>query len=317
MRNKEQCAVKVLFDWLMEGLEFYLDDYRDVLEPFDYLKLTDAFYKLDAAHEFFAKLWELSNQKRLNRSNAYAALGKTYFNLSDKELPLFVEMAKRRADIMKAGRFYAIQPNQVMEFANQQRENYFEVPQLVEVDHEGADLIEEISYIVPDNLTSKIDKLMEDKFKLSGRINMDLVKSDHLSSLIAEEREYDELTNHVVVDEVYKFIDLSKWDMELNKAATKFKNIHGYWPNIMQASNQTYRRLDIVANSKPQKIKGSNPDGSVKSPTSFVELSGFQGENFSLEMFVDDALDELSFKLIFDSNPDGEREDFEELSKAV
>jgi hypothetical protein len=317
MRNREQCAVKVFFDWIQEPLEFYLDDYRDVLQPFDFLKLTEPFYNLDAAHDLFAKLWELSNEKRLNRSNAYAAIGKLYFDLNEKELPLFIDMAKRRADILKAARFYAIQPNQVMDFANSQREKYFEVPHLIDIDHDGANLIEDISYLVPDNLTSKIDKIMEEKFKLSGRIKMEIFKSHHLEPILKDECEYEGLTNKIVKEEVFKFNDLSKWDRDLNKAAKKFKNIHGYWPNIMQASTQTYRRIEIVANANPDNIKGTNPDGSLKSPDSFVELAGFQGDGYALEMMLDEKLKELSFRLIFDNGPDGGLEETEELSKAV
>ena len=104
----------------------------------------------------------------------------------------------------------------------------------------------------------------------------------------------------------YRFENMPKWAEELNSACTSFHNQHGYWPNIILASTITYKRIDLVANTKQGNIKGDGSAGMPIIPDGFVSLSGFQGENYSLDMCVDENLPELSFKLVYDSDPDGE-----------
>ena len=74
----------------------------------------------------------------------------------------------------------------------------------------------------------------------------------------------------------------------------------------MLASDRTYRKIELVANSKSHKIKGDGSDGMPLSPNGFVELGGFQGEKYYLEMCLDEQISENKFCLVFDSDPDGE-----------
>ncbi|MBY0515367.1 MAG: hypothetical protein K2P81_00560 [Bacteriovoracaceae bacterium] len=98
----------------------------------------------------------------------------------------------------------------------------------------------------------------------------------------------------------------------------RFKNQNGYWPNIFQASSVTYRKIEIVANAQPENIKGDGSDGMPANPNGFVELSGFQGKEYSLDMCLDEQLEELSYRLVYDSDPDGEYDiEDDEFSKAI
>lgn len=74
----------------------------------------------------------------------------------------------------------------------------------------------------------------------------------------------------------------------------------------MQASTATYRKIEIAANSNPGNILGDGSDGMPLQPKGFVELSGFQGEYYSLDMCIDEKLTDNKFRLIYDSDPDGE-----------
>ena len=80
----------------------------------------------------------------------------------------------------------------------------------------------------------------------------------------------------------------------------------------------TYRKIEIAANAHPENIKGDGSDGMPVIPNSFVELSGFQGKEYSLDMCLDEQLEELSYRLVYDSDPDGEYDiEEDELLKAV
>lgn len=122
----------------------------------------------------------------------------------------------------------------------------------------------------------------------------------------------------IIKKSTYRFTDISRWDHELNLAANSFKNQNGYWPNIMQACSQTYRKIELMANSQPNKIRGDGSGEMPVKPNGFVELSGFQGEEYSLDMCLDEELNENNFRLIYDSDPDGEFDvEPDELDKAI
>jgi hypothetical protein len=102
------------------------------------------------------------------------------------------------------------------------------------------------------------------------------------------------------------------WAHELNLAVISFKSIYGVWPNIMQASSLTYRRIDLVANSISENIKGDGSDSMPVIPEGYVELSGFKTDSFFLEMCIDETLLDNHFHLVYDSDPDGEYEEVED-----
>jgi hypothetical protein len=100
----------------------------------------------------------------------------------------------------------------------------------------------------------------------------------------------------------HKFTNIALWSHDLNRWVKQFKEVHGVYPNILLASDSTYARIDMVANTNGRdNIR--NPDGEIAEK--FASMSGFQGKGYSLDFCIDDRLDVDMVKLIFDSDPGG------------
>jgi hypothetical protein len=100
----------------------------------------------------------------------------------------------------------------------------------------------------------------------------------------------------------FTFNSLLDWDDQIHSWVMKFKKKHSYYPNILLASSETYARIDMVANARGKsKIKDS--DGNKA--TSFVSMSGFQGDGYSLDFCIEERLGVDTVKLIYDSDPEG------------
>lgn len=100
----------------------------------------------------------------------------------------------------------------------------------------------------------------------------------------------------------FTFNSLLNWDDQINSWVMKFKKKHSYYPNILLASSETYARIDMVANARG---KSRIKDEAGNSATSFVSMSGFQGEGYSLDFCIEERLGVDTVKLIYDSDPDG------------
>jgi hypothetical protein len=290
-------------------------------------------------------LWQLQGESRLNIRNFYYLFGEKHLGVNEKEMPLFLELIIRRSNLLKAYQPLfdeAYDRKDIISFTSYDQDRYSS-PLFIENSHNPVSEKDEFVGIdfCPDifPLILKLDEYLDERFNLSDKINP-------LINISFNQELWPKLKNHIIYDlflfdvdvedevigvseqinqspaivkkSIFTFTDLSQWDHELNTAAKKFKKQNGFWPNIMQASDITYRKIELVANSKPQKIKGDGSDGMPLIPSHFVELAGFQGEGYSLEMCNDEELKELEFRLIYDSDPDGEfYVEPEDLEKAV
>lgn len=100
------------------------------------------------------------------------------------------------------------------------------------------------------------------------------------------------------------------WDKELNDQGVRFFKEYGHYPNILQASNATYEQIEFIAARNREHIKGERetPEHGV------IELSGFEGQGFSLDFCIDESLSLWELNLIYDSDPGGE-EDIDQKEK--
>lgn len=69
----------------------------------------------------------------------------------------------------------------------------------------------------------------------------------------------------------------------------------------MLASSLTYSRIEIVANTRAENIRGDRQQKADQ----FRSLCGFVGNGYELEWCLEEKLAEFHFKLIYDSDPDG------------
>lgn len=109
----------------------------------------------------------------------------------------------------------------------------------------------------------------------------------------------------------YLFQDYLNWDHQLNTWVHEFKRLNGVFPNIMLASDSTYARIEMVANTNGrEQIRSSEG----KMPEAFVMMGGFQGLGYLLDFCVEGRCCEGEVKLIHDfGGGHGEDKDDENL----
>ena len=103
-------------------------------------------------------------------------------------------------------------------------------------------------------------------------------------------------------------LNFSIWDDTIHSFVTKFKAKFNVYPNILLASDSTYRKIDLFAQKHPERIMKENDDGSIDtietSDETYTGLSYFATEDYELECCIDYDLQEGYFTLIFDEAPD-------------
>ena len=103
----------------------------------------------------------------------------------------------------------------------------------------------------------------------------------------------------------FVIIDFSIWDDIIHSNVEKFRKKYNVYPNILLTNESTYRKIDIYAQKHPERI--IDPDGKESIETSshpYYGLSHFISEDYSLELCLDNDLQDGSFTLIFDEDPD-------------
>jgi len=113
--------------------------------------------------------------------------------------------------------------------------------------------------------------------------------------------------------------DFSKWDDTIHLSALKFHNQYNVYPNILLASDFTYRKIDLYAQMHPNRIVTTGVDGNIETIETSNEpyngLSHFVTEDYELECCMDYDLHEGYFTLIFDEEPDFDGEPIEKLEE--
>jgi len=102
--------------------------------------------------------------------------------------------------------------------------------------------------------------------------------------------------------------DFSDWDDTINLFAMKFHDKYNVYPNILLASDFTYKKIDLYAQKHPERIIKFDDEGNFKtietSSDPYTGLSTFIAEDYELECCIDYDLQEGYFTLIFDETPD-------------
>jgi hypothetical protein len=109
--------------------------------------------------------------------------------------------------------------------------------------------------------------------------------------------------------------DFSMWDDTIHLSVMKFHSQYNVYPNILLASDFTYRKIDLYAQMHPNKVVTDGADGNIETIETSNEpyngLSLFVTEDYELECCMDYDLLEGYFTLIFDETPDFDGEPVE------
>jgi hypothetical protein len=107
--------------------------------------------------------------------------------------------------------------------------------------------------------------------------------------------------------------DFSQWDDIIHETATQFKKQYLVYPNILLASQETYRKIDLNAQIHPERLQYEDDVGDFEtSPIPYDGLSSFVGPDYTLEFCQEPDLYDGHFTLVYDETPDFDGEPEEE-----
>lgn len=108
----------------------------------------------------------------------------------------------------------------------------------------------------------------------------------------------------------YRIRSWIDWADEINAFVEDFRERYIVAPNIMLASSVTYRRIDLAAHRDRDRIRDS--EGEDPADGEYAPLGWFVGDEYELELAIDDDLPERYVDLIYDTDPNGGGEPIEE-----
>ena len=273
------------------------------------------------------KLHDISNRleidSRFNRrvplhaKEVYAVVGEIIFNLKEDEIKIFSELMYLRELIMKLNMEFE-DPTIIQDDRNPEIESLFSKLRDDRFNLHGRELFytlfdfkdqKNLEFII--NLHLQIESQM---FSKADRVNKALLNQCSLKDKIneiLETKKEEKVQIPIYFEKKNTFHELIFWADELDKNVHSFNAKYGYFPNLMLANSLTYTRIDLVANTHQEKIRGQAGD----TPDKFVGLTGFHGKDYELDWCVEDKLGDLEYVLIYDSDPNGGLPIPEEINK--
>jgi hypothetical protein len=107
--------------------------------------------------------------------------------------------------------------------------------------------------------------------------------------------------------------DFSHWDDILHETVMQFHKQYLIYPNILLASQETYRKIDLYAQIHPERMRHEDEDADFEtSNIPYDGLSFFTGPDYTLDFCQDPDLSDGQFTLIYDEAPDFDGEPEEE-----
>lgn len=115
--------------------------------------------------------------------------------------------------------------------------------------------------------------------------------------------------------ETAKITKISEWSHELHMLIMAFKNRYGVFPNIMLANDETYRRIDMLANTNSRKSIRT-PEGKI--PEGPVVIKIFSADVYHVNFCLKFELELYQVILIHDDGSgDGGEPTEEEMMEAI
>ena len=109
--------------------------------------------------------------------------------------------------------------------------------------------------------------------------------------------------------------DFYIWDDTINLFVEKFFEKHNVYPNILLASDETYRKIELYAQKHPERLIAPDHENILNSNEPYKGIGEFIASDYSLEFCIDFDLTLGNFSLIFDEDPDFSGERVEEPCK--
>ena len=110
--------------------------------------------------------------------------------------------------------------------------------------------------------------------------------------------------------------NFSIWDDTINIYAIKFHEKYNIYPNILLASDDTYRKIDLYAQMHPDKLVTADGEENIlSSKNSYEGISEFVAEDYVLDCCFDFDLTLGNFTLIFDEAPEFDGEPVPEVEE--
>jgi hypothetical protein len=97
--------------------------------------------------------------------------------------------------------------------------------------------------------------------------------------------------------------DFPHWDDIIHEAVIQFHKQYLVYPNILLASQETYRQIDLYAQIHPERLRHEDEDFEDSS-IPYEGLSTFSGPDYTLNFCLDPDLSDGHFTLIYDEAPD-------------
>ncbi|MBX3246061.1 MAG: hypothetical protein KF901_02635 [Myxococcales bacterium] len=105
-----------------------------------------------------------------------------------------------------------------------------------------------------------------------------------------------------VLRRTYRIGRWSAWDDQVNGFANDFCATFGTYPNLLQASDVTFRRIDMAA----RKENVYSPAGEPAEEGAYTPLGEFVRPHYALTFVVEPSLDDGQVVLFYDADPDGD-----------
>lgn len=158
-------------------------------------------------------------------------------------------------------------------------------------------------------IDKKIQKIDEELRAFAHRFydslgeQLEAIKAEKAANVQIAEPEVSDDGEVIEYNDTFTFTNINQWSHELNRAVFSFKERYSIFPEGMLANSTTFNRIDIVANTRPEKLR----NGEMTKPEQFVALSGFQGDGYSLDWYTEEALAESQYKLFAFTTDGGDR----------
>ena len=113
--------------------------------------------------------------------------------------------------------------------------------------------------------------------------------------------------------------DFKVWDDTINSFVQQFYKENKLYPNILIACDFTYHKIDDYVQIHPERVIAPDGEDMRTSELPYGGIDCFEASNYELKFCIDNQLQENSFLLVFDENPefDGGEPMFVEKSEVI
>lgn len=121
-----------------------------------------------------------------------------------------------------------------------------------------------------------------------------------------------------ILKKTFTIKNFHNWHHTIYENAIDFFEKYGVYPHILLASEKTFLEIDAIANfTGRDNIRDEVKSANFKNPEpgSLAHLGAFCTEDFEIEFALEEKLEFGKAKLVFDIDPDGGGEEWEDVGE--